>query len=158
MARHIDESKPLSADDRQWLTDWGRQDVIDRIDAAHGKQEDQPDSDTVKVSDLKAILAKNGIDPGDGDVLAALDSALAGKPGSTDNSVRTIGDSAGHVAPEADSGEATPEDDYDDWNVDELKDELGDRELSKSGNKSDLIARLREHDATRAAGSEDDQS
>lgn len=42
---------------------------------------------------------------------------------------------------------ATEPDDYDDWTNDELRDELGKRELSKSGNKDELIGRLREDDA-----------
>lgn len=38
------------------------------------------------------------------------------------------------------------EDDYDEWKLDELQEELVKRGLSKSGNKSDLIDRLREND------------
>jgi len=37
-------------------------------------------------------------------------------------------------------------DDYDEWTNDELREELEKRELSKSGNKDELIARLREDD------------
>lgn len=40
------------------------------------------------------------------------------------------------------------EDDYDDWTVDELKEELDNRELKTSGKKPELIDRLREDDAT----------
>lgn len=35
---------------------------------------------------------------------------------------------------------------YVEWTNDELRDELGDRELSKSGSKAELIARLEEDD------------
>lgn len=35
---------------------------------------------------------------------------------------------------------------YDTWTVDELKEELGDRDLSQDGNKADLIARLLKDD------------
>lgn len=46
------------------------------------------------------------------------------------------------------NGEEPPED-YNDWNSDQLKYELGNRDLPKSGKKSDLVARLEEDDATR---------
>lgn len=39
-----------------------------------------------------------------------------------------------------------PEDDYDQWTVEDLREELGDRQLSKDGRKAELIARLRESD------------
>lgn len=38
------------------------------------------------------------------------------------------------------------EDDYEAQTVEELRDELSDRGLSKSGNKDELVARLREND------------
>jgi hypothetical protein len=41
--------------------------------------------------------------------------------------------------------------DYDGMNLEELREELGNRHLSKSGNKPDLIARLRDHDASQGA-------
>lgn len=37
--------------------------------------------------------------------------------------------------------------DYDDWKVDNLRAQLGVRELSKSGNKAELVERLRDDDA-----------
>lgn len=40
-----------------------------------------------------------------------------------------------------------PDDDYDEWTAEELRKELAKRELSQSGNKAELIARLREDDA-----------
>lgn len=39
-----------------------------------------------------------------------------------------------------------PPDDYNDWNVAQLQHELGQRELPKSGNKGELVARLVEDD------------
>ncbi|QYN26691.1 SAP domain-containing protein [Amycolatopsis sp. DSM 110486] len=39
-----------------------------------------------------------------------------------------------------------PADGYDAWTVDQLKAELGERGLSKTGNKDELIERLEEHD------------
>lgn len=40
------------------------------------------------------------------------------------------------------------EDDYDNWTVKELAEEAGARNLTKSGTKDELIARLRAHDET----------
>jgi hypothetical protein len=40
---------------------------------------------------------------------------------------------------------------YETWTVDDLRDELRARELTTSGNKGELVARLREHDEDEAA-------
>ena len=40
-----------------------------------------------------------------------------------------------------------PPEDYNDWNGDQLRWELGNRDLPKSGNKKDLVSRLEEDDA-----------
>lgn len=45
---------------------------------------------------------------------------------------------------EGDGGEVPP---YNEWNVPELREECGNRELKKSGNKDELVARLEESDA-----------
>lgn len=39
------------------------------------------------------------------------------------------------------------EEPYDKWTVEELREELKNRELSQDGNKKDLVARLEENDA-----------
>ena len=46
--------------------------------------------------------------------------------------------------------EEEPDDDYDSMTNDDLREELEDRDLPTSGNKADLIARLRENDAAQA--------
>lgn len=53
------------------------------------------------------------------------------------------------TAPSTD-GETTA-DPYDGWLKEDLQAELADRELPVSGNKAELIERLREHDAAPAA-------
>jgi hypothetical protein len=162
MARIIDDSKPLSAEDRQWLKDWGRGAEIERIDQIHGvtdggaSQEDSPaPGERTTEEALAQLLRENGVDPGD-NPLEALVGVLT----------RSAGDPLGHgqqvVAPgesgSSASGEPTGEDTGDDgddggdytgpeWDKAALQEELGKRELSKSGNKAELIARLREDDA-----------
>lgn len=61
---------------------------------------------------------------------------------------------AGEESSEASEEPAPPEQDYEDATVDELKELLAARGLSKTGKRDDLVARLREDDATRAAGAE----
>lgn len=46
----------------------------------------------------------------------------------------------------ADETADEPTDSYDDWINDQLRYELEERELSQSGNKAELVARLREDD------------
>lgn len=159
MARHIDDSKPLSREDRQWLQDWGRTAEIERIDAKHGvtaedvaAEQDSSGGDTTADA-LRQLLRDNGVDPGnsDEDLMGALQIALSGRRGDplgNGQQVVAPGES-GSFAPGQPNGEDTGDDsgDYADWTVPELQEELGNRELSKSGNKKDLIARLREDDA-----------
>ncbi|MFC8515484.1 SAP domain-containing protein [Streptomyces sp. NPDC057257] len=60
-------------------------------------------------------------------------------------------------APDDVPGEESPEEAepaYEDSTVEELKEQLGERGLPKTGSKADLVARLREDDASRAAGTE----
>ena len=45
--------------------------------------------------------------------------------------------------------------DYEAWTVEQLKEQLGDRGLSKTGKRGDLVQRLREDDAARAAAPEE---
>lgn len=104
MARQIDESKPLSKKDRQWLTDWGKFDVIERVDAQFS--EDEPEED-------------------------------ASEEGEPEEDV---------PFEDGDADEESPDKPYVEWTNDQLRDELGDRELSKSGSKAELIARLEEDD------------
>src|SRR5215207_4978090 len=45
-----------------------------------------------------------------------------------------------------------PPDDYNDWTGDQLRHELTTRSLPKSGNKSELVARLEEDDSNQPSG------
>lgn len=161
MARHIDDSKPLSSEDRQWLQDWGRTAEIERIDGLHGvtdggaSQEDSASAaDDSMDAKLAQLLRDNGVDPGD-DPLEAVRGVLtrsAGDPLGNGQQVVAPGES-GSYAPGSptgdDSGDGDDGGDYTgpEWDKAALQEELGKRELSKSGNKAELIARLREDDA-----------
>jgi hypothetical protein len=136
MARHIDDSKPLSDEDRQWLTDWSRTAEIERIDALHNKSEGQPDGQ-VLFDNLRPL--QSGSDHS-GEQEEPEDPEKGEPPTFANLS-----------APQGDTVEAKG-----DWYEDEgitkedLQDELGERELSKSGTKQELIERLREDDAAKA--------
>ena len=152
MARQIDDSKPLSDDDRQWLKDWGRDAEIARIDAIHGTtpKAEVAQEDASKSDDLADLLRSNGIDPGE-DAMEALRAHLGGRRGDPlgqGQAVVAPGQSGSYAdgEPDSDEGSASSAGGYEDWTVDDLKDELGNRELSKSGNKAELIARLQEDD------------
>jgi hypothetical protein len=49
---------------------------------------------------------------------------------------------------ETDDASQQPADDYDSRNVEQLRAELSKRQMSTTGNKAELISRLRENDAT----------
>lgn len=53
------------------------------------------------------------------------------------------------------NGEEPPED-YNNWTMDQLSWELGNRSLPKSGKKADLVARLEEDDENSSDDDEDD--
>jgi hypothetical protein len=51
---------------------------------------------------------------------------------------------------EEDTGEHVSEPDYSSWTVEQLKEELGNRGLPKTGNKPELVERLAQHDVDTA--------
>jgi hypothetical protein len=67
-------------------------------------------------------------------------------PGGETNPARADGGFTPGAGPDPFNGEEPPED-YNDWTGDQLRWELGNRDLPKSGNKPDLVARLEEDDA-----------
>jgi hypothetical protein len=54
------------------------------------------------------------------------------------------------------NGEEAPED-YNDWTADQLRHELGNRTLPKSGNKAELVSRLEEDDANEDEDEDDNE-
>jgi SAP domain-containing protein len=71
-------------------------------------------------------------------------------PAQTDDTVEAQADKDGEPAVNVDPDAPARGDDYDEWTNEELRDELEKRELSKSGNKAELVARLREDDEAEA--------
>lgn len=74
--------------------------------------------------------------------------------------VTVHGGASNAAADEAEAGEGvsagaeaspSPEPGYEDWPVEQLKEQLGERGLSKTGKRDDLVQRLREDDAAHAA-------
>jgi hypothetical protein len=121
MARDIDLSKPLSADelayvnDRPWL-----------------KQEAQLQGLTITAADDDFT-----VDADDDNTTASASAATQlPVPGTED-----AGDGGSEDGDEEDES-------YESWSVDALKEELGNRGLTKSGSKEQLIARLEEDDET----------
>lgn len=53
--------------------------------------------------------------------------------------------------------EKVVEPDYPEWTVEQLREQLGERKLPKSGNKDELIARLVDNDAARVAAEQNPQ-
>lgn len=120
--RDIDKDKPLSDDDRQWLTDWGRFAQIEEHDRLHppkGAQAGDDDS---------------------GEPEEPVDPLKGEEPTYTDLSATEPA-----AVPENWTQE-TDEEPYEDWGKDDLADEAAERGLSKSGNKGDLVQRLRDAD------------
>ena len=168
MSRHIDESKPLSKADREWLisrNDWAR---IQRIDSSNGIEAEAepvsaPRPSAVGQRDLDRLqlfLSANFADEIHGE------AATAGAEGPVDIAIRLLTTQVLNqnlpepgpdpVTPPADGTTAEDEanaeqpqggtTNYQVLSVAELQGLLEKRELSRSGNKAELIARLVEDD------------
>lgn len=55
------------------------------------------------------------------------------------------------ATPVSEEPKSSPEPGYEEWTVEQLKEQLGERGLPKSGKRDDLVARLVEDDAARTA-------
>jgi len=80
-------------------------------------------------------------EPGRTDVLVP-----GSPPGGETNPVNMTGGGSRPADEDPFGGEEPPED-YNDWTGDQLRWELGNRELPKTGKNADLVARLEEDDA-----------
>lgn len=147
VSRTIDLTQKLSDEDREYLLARGREQEVFRNDAEH-------------VGDPESVRSANYI-PG-----TSIDRA-EGVPVTPNGDTRVVmGGGDVEVDEDGDELEDTPDsrtvvdgesdDNYDTWGKAELKAELENRELATSGNKGELIARLREDDAS-AEGDPDDE-
>ncbi len=141
MARKINPDKPLSKEDRQWLTDWGRIHQIKEHDLAHPPKGSKPKAE--QSGDDASGEQEEEVNPTKGEPNSPGAQAPVVDPNDPD------GDGQSELNGDDDEDDEDDGDWYEDEGVtnDHLKDELGKRELSKSGNKEELIARLREDDA-----------
>jgi SAP domain len=169
MSRVIDPDQPLSDENREWLVNNGRENEARLHDARLGVEAEYPPAGVMTgaepslstgVPGGRGLVNTPGLSPAQvavamGDRNALLmsftDEELQGE---LDRREQVAEDEADASRPEQSratnevvrEGEADVPD-YDDWKVDNLRAQLGVRELSKSGNKSELVERLRDDDA-----------
>lgn len=153
MARKIDFSQPLSADEQQYVLDrpWLIQDAILRgeeiltDDSFSVEDDDQGDEGS---SDKTEDTNDDGASDATGDEGSADDSseededdAEESEDGSEEESEE---DNSEDDSEEGETEEVAP---YDEWDYQELKDEAKRRDLSAGGSKEQLIKRLQDNDA-----------
>lgn len=144
MARDIDLSKKLSDEDRQYLIDRARLDLVAANDLEFSGETDVPVGSGLPVG-AGTDLNSADRNPEAQEAHSAHDPQL--QPGSEAlaSLMNRPVDDLGSGAQEAPA--PAPEDGYEDLTNEELREELESRGLTKSGNKEELIARLREADA-----------
>lgn len=132
MSKKIDFSKPLSEEDAAYVADrpWLRKDAelsgYDLSDETDFAVDDEQDADSGQTPD-------GFVPSGTGDDAASGEDA--GEDDEDDSDEEDEGDEE-EVAP------------YAEWEYQALKDEAGNRGLSKSGSKEQLIERLEQDDAS----------
>lgn len=137
-----DQSEP---EDEEVVVDDTPADAEETVDESEvdwdalGEAADGEDSDAMET--LVAYAEAAGVDPDEFPTWAEL-AALLANGGSNDEP-----EAEAEATPEADPGEGGEGDDYDTWELDDLRSELKNRELTATGPKSALVARLRANDA-----------
>lgn len=132
MGRNIDFSKPISEDDEAWLHERGR-----------GWQVDE--AKRVLADEKEGAKAEGGAQELEWEPSNRPPSDFFDEPGPTPRQVpRPVGDRKQLASPDAElDGENVEEVAPEDLTVDELKEELHARELPVSGNKDELVKRLK---------------
>lgn len=131
MSKQIDLNAPLSAEDREYLEVRARHDLVAANDA--------------QFADGEPVTAYSGLTGGE--------PAFGVPAGSHPEGVglglgsNPLVNPLAPTSADAEASEGDDSDGYDTMTVEELQDELRDRELKVGGNKSELIARLRNDDA-----------
>jgi hypothetical protein len=173
MSRVINPDQPLADEDREWMVNNGRENEMRLHDARLGVETPYPPAGVMTgtepslgtgVPGGRGLINTPGLSPtqvaiamGDRNALlmsftdeelkGELDRRADAADEEADASRPEQSRAAVEVVREGDDG--VP--DYDDWKADNLRAQLGVRELSKSGNKAELVERLRDDD-------EDDQA
>jgi hypothetical protein len=130
MGKAIDFDKPLSDEDKAWLRSRSRSWQIDEHER--------------RLADKKS---KGDVEPVDDEFPPPYTVGQPPFDEPTDNTrqvPRPVGEHELLDSP-GEKGDGA-EDDLEDWTVDELKDELRERDLPVSGNKDELVKRLKEAD------------
>jgi hypothetical protein len=168
MSKQINPDAPLSDEDRAWMNANGREAEARAHDARHGIEAPagghitgsepslgtgvqagslaqtpglSPTQIAVAMGDKQMLLASFS----DAELYAELERREQEAEGGDDDTVEASR-ATSEVVREGEEG--VP--DYDDWKADTLRAQLGVRELSKSGLKSDLVDRLRDDDSDQA--------
>lgn len=153
MSRQIDISKPLSKADIEYLDSRGRQDLIT---ANKRNLEGMEKVDDGNTGDVDSFTRDDGMDvvagmhPGETATTTIQAVAAGMEPDVMRQPVHQAGD-AGQVSLAAQEGDEDEGDNYDDtkvWPKGDLVKEAEDRNLDSSGNREEIIARLREDDAS----------
>jgi hypothetical protein len=137
VSRQIDLTEPLSDEDRLYLRDRSRFDLIAAADAIAAGEEY---SDSMFTQGNPAVQSGEELPPNTGTASSHYDPPEYG----------------GGTRVELDDSEDDEEPDYDSWKKSELEAEAHNRGLEKSGTKADIAERLRQHDA--GDEPEDDES
>jgi hypothetical protein len=131
MTKQIDLDKPLSDEDRAWLKERSQMDLIAANDRQFGKDEPEVEETEGGGQVLQTTGAPQSWDPPESEPKHEFVNRPYDQPVS------------GHFAPEASAEEPAEEDDIEYWTVEELKEELRAHGESTSGNKEELVKRLR---------------
>jgi hypothetical protein len=164
MSRVIDQDRPLSDEDRKFLMENGQENKAAAHDARLGIDTPPPAHVTGNEPSLSTgftggVANAPGLSPtqaamalGDKAVLFGLmsdedlENELQRRQDEREAAEDEDGEDSSLAAREVvrESDDGVPS--YDSWKADNLRSQLGVRELSKAGNKSELAARLREDD------------
>lgn len=126
MSREIDQSRPLSAEDRQYLLERGHEQTVTYLDQLHGTEPTEEEREQLDTPS------------NDGPAMPPFqDPSLAAAEGR-------------NVRPESELTGDGDGDQYDEMNKAALKAEAERRELPTSGTAEELRERLRAHDAEQA--------
>lgn len=158
MSKEIDLDKPLSDEDREWLHEHSLDHQIQANDRQFAKEgeskEGEPEVDEDGGQEFVTTGAKapweEGSEPKQQFAQRPYDPPMSGNwdPGPVVSEEDVEAQVEAQEA-EAEGREpktkaaAEPDDDLDQWNVEELKEELRSRGESTSGNKDELIKRIR---------------